>query len=81
MRIVSAFLMIGSFLAGPADSEEPQPGHVFFKCRLVINPSEGKTIPDAVIDDIEEWIRRAGKFDLAVPRSSRRCFGLRRGGK
>jgi imidazolonepropionase-like amidohydrolase len=54
MRVVStaAFLMIGSFLAGAAEAaiEEPQAGHVFFKCRLVINPSEGKTIPDAIIE-------------------------------
>ncbi|MGP0067853.1 MAG: amidohydrolase family protein [Isosphaeraceae bacterium] len=54
MRVVSAavFLMIGSLLAGPAAAglEEPQPGHLFFKCRLVINPSEGKAIPDAIIE-------------------------------
>jgi len=52
MNLAAAFLMIGSFLAGLAEAglEEPQPGHVFFKCRLVINPSDGKTIPDAIIE-------------------------------
>ena len=52
MNLAAAFLMIGSFLAGPAEAglEEPQPGHVFFKCRLVINPSDGKAISDAIIE-------------------------------
>src|SRR5262249_3983773 len=46
-----AFLIIGSSMADPAAGrEEPQPGHLVFRCRLVINPSEGKAIPDAIIE-------------------------------
>jgi len=74
MRVVSvvavALLMIGSLERRPAKAgpEESRPGHLFFKCRRVINPSEGRTIPDAIIEvNGGKILNVGGKGEIPIP--------------
>jgi imidazolonepropionase-like amidohydrolase len=66
LRLVQAFvsLTIVLFLAGadaPTKRIKPIAEHVFFRCKLLINPSSGHAIADALIETNGGKILRVGK--------------------
>jgi hypothetical protein len=68
-------LAVALFLSGadaPAKRIKPAAEHLFFRCKLLINPSSGETIPDALIET------DGGKVLRGPRRVSLRCRQMRR---
>jgi hypothetical protein len=69
-----ALLIMVTSMADPTQvrGETPRPGHVFFRCLLVVNPHEGKTIRDAVIEvDGGKILDVGGAAEVAIPPAPR----------
>src|ERR1700722_11167570 len=72
--LVATLLVIStiSARAGYAEADEPRSSHLFFKCRLIVIASDGKTIPDAIIEANGGVILNVGaKADLPIPRDAK----------
>src|SRR5208282_2453151 len=67
-----AVIILAAPLSGQTNRRRPTAEHLFFKCKLLINPSTGETIANAIIETAGGKIMNVGRAnEVSIPQDAK----------